>query len=432
MGSGVAPPLDTDEAALAAAACDFGRLHRHAPRAVARPRNAAEVVGSLELAHASGLPIAVRGSGHGVDGHCLSAGGVVLDIRALDAVAPAAPGAVWVQAGATFRQLLTVTLGDGQMPPVVPDYLDLSVGGVISAGGFGGASFRHGCVVDNLLALEVVTGGGEVLRCGPDDRRELFDACRAGWGRCAVIIAAQLRLVPATASVRARSLRARSAEELLAILDRCAQMRAVEQLEATARVDVSGHWQMLVDVVETVDPDAAPSGGAVIPRLAHADRRAAWRQELGEQHSWELAHPWLDLLVPRPAAGGVISAVQLGFNAAAMGAGGLLALYPLRTELLGAPLLPHPAHPDAVLVDVLRADQHAHSPAALAALRERNADIARAHAERGAVPYPISALDIPASRWRQLLGDERVDAWDDARRRHDPDGLLRDRLAAPA
>jgi FAD/FMN-containing dehydrogenase len=40
-----------------------------------------------------------------------------------------------LDAGATWRDVLTVALPQGLTPPVLPEYLDLSVGGTIAAGG---------------------------------------------------------------------------------------------------------------------------------------------------------------------------------------------------------------------------------------------------------------------------------------------------------
>jgi len=44
--------------------------------------------------------------------------------------------------------------GQGRLPPVMPDYLELSVGGVLSVGGLTGTSFSHGAAVDNVWARE--------------------------------------------------------------------------------------------------------------------------------------------------------------------------------------------------------------------------------------------------------------------------------------
>jgi FAD/FMN-containing dehydrogenase len=65
-----------------------------------------------------------------------------------------------------------VTLAHRLTPPVFTDYLELSVGGTLSAGGIGGTSPRFGGQVDNVAELEVVTGAGERMVCSPHQRAD--------------------------------------------------------------------------------------------------------------------------------------------------------------------------------------------------------------------------------------------------------------------
>ncbi len=44
---------------------------------------------------------------------------------------------VTVEAGATWREVLAATLPHGLAPPVLPDYLDLTIGGTLAVGGVG-------------------------------------------------------------------------------------------------------------------------------------------------------------------------------------------------------------------------------------------------------------------------------------------------------
>jgi FAD/FMN-containing dehydrogenase len=104
--------------------------------------------------------------------------------------------------GATWAEVLGVTLPQGRTPPVLPDYLGLSVGGTLSVGGVGGTTWRLGVVSDHVLELEVVTSRGETVTCSPVVHRRLFDAVRAGLGQVGIVTRATLRLVPAPQRVR--------------------------------------------------------------------------------------------------------------------------------------------------------------------------------------------------------------------------------------
>src|SRR3712207_1908217 len=117
----------------------------------------------------------------------------------LDVIGPIQDGVVRVQGGATWRQVLSRTVPLGWSPPVVTGYTGLSVGGTLSMGGIGAASFRHGPQVDNVRALQVVTGEGELVTCSPSEHPELFSAVLGGAGQYGVIVEATLALVPVAA-----------------------------------------------------------------------------------------------------------------------------------------------------------------------------------------------------------------------------------------
>ncbi|HEY0805000.1 MAG TPA: FAD-binding protein, partial [Pseudonocardiaceae bacterium] len=186
--------ITTDPAALDAAADDFGHIVRHRPKAVVRPTSVADVVAVVK----SGIPVVARGCGHATGGQAQIADGIVIDMTGLASVHEVADDRIVVDAGCTWRSVLAAT--PGQTPPVLTDYLGVTVGGTLSAGGVGGTSHRHGIQTDNVLALDIVTSDGRVVSCAPGD-----DACHnalAGYGRAGIITGATLRLVPAPAMVR--------------------------------------------------------------------------------------------------------------------------------------------------------------------------------------------------------------------------------------
>jgi FAD/FMN-containing dehydrogenase len=190
--------------ALTAAADDFGHIVHHRPHAVLEPGDIADIATMLRFCSRHQIPAAPRGQGHATFGQAQVPGGLVIDLSPLhDTDAPdVAAGTVWVQAGARWSQVAGATLADGLTPPVFTDYLELSVGGTLSAGGIGGTSPHYGAQADNVTELEVVTGAGERLLCSPRQHPGLFRAVLAGLGQCAVIVRAKIRLVPAPRNVR--------------------------------------------------------------------------------------------------------------------------------------------------------------------------------------------------------------------------------------
>ena len=116
----------------------------------------------------------------------------MIDMTQLRTVHDVQNDRVVVDAGAKWSEVLAATLPQGLTPPVLTDYLELSVGGTLVVGGIGGTTSQYGMQSDNVLELDVVTGTGEKVTCSPDSNADLFDAVRAGLGQVAVITRATL------------------------------------------------------------------------------------------------------------------------------------------------------------------------------------------------------------------------------------------------
>ncbi len=179
-------------------ATDFGGLIRRAPARVLRPASVDEVRAAVAAQRA---PFVARGQGHSTRGHTLIEGGTVLDLTLLEGVVELGRDRVRVLAGTRWSDLVTFTVGHGLTPPVLTDYLGISVGGTLSVGGIGGQSFRHGLQIDNVLELQVVTGEGRLVRCSREHEPALFAAVCGGLGQFGVVVEATLALLPAPHTV---------------------------------------------------------------------------------------------------------------------------------------------------------------------------------------------------------------------------------------
>src|SRR5437764_7698079 len=118
-----------DEASRAAAADDFGHIVNRAPAAVLRPASAADVAAAIRWAGRRGWRVAARGQGHSVWGRAQADGGLVIDMSALRRVHTVRSDRVTVTAGTRWSDVLGATLPSGLTPPVLTDYLRLSVAG---------------------------------------------------------------------------------------------------------------------------------------------------------------------------------------------------------------------------------------------------------------------------------------------------------------
>jgi len=152
------------------------------PACIARCAGVADVIAAVRFAREHDLEIAVRGGGHNVAGTAVCDSGVVIDLSAMRAVlVDRAARTAWVQGGALWQDVDSETQAQG-LATTGGIVGHTGVGGLTLGGGIGFLMRRHGLVVDNLLAAEVVTAEGRVVRASADEHPDLFWALRGGGG----------------------------------------------------------------------------------------------------------------------------------------------------------------------------------------------------------------------------------------------------------
>lgn len=165
------------------------------PAVVLRPSSAAQVAEAIRYATAERLPLAIRGGGH----HSLNFGnaddGAVLDLSRLDAVEVLGEGRVRIGGGATWGPAARA-LAEHGLAVTSGDTRSVGVGGLIQAGGMGWMVRKHGLTIDSLLAAQVVTAAGDVVRASADENPDLFWALRGGAGNFGVVTAFELQAQP--------------------------------------------------------------------------------------------------------------------------------------------------------------------------------------------------------------------------------------------
>ena len=372
--------LDTDQDTLRWAARDYGGTIHHPPAAVLRPASAADISIVVQYAREHGLQVVPRGQGHSTGGQAQALGGVVVDMNQLNNIHEIRSDRAVVDAGARWSDVLQATLPRGLTPPVLTDYLELTVGGTLSVGGLGGASHHHGAQTDNVLELDVVTPHGDIVSCGPDHNRALFDAVRAGRGRHGIITCASLRLVPAPDTVTWHKLRYDTIDQLavdqqhlvttgafdyvegqLKIRDG----RRVVELEAVAFTGVSaGHGRLHGLAFRDVDTQTA-SYWDFVNRLADGEPL------LRDAGLWDSPHPWCNLLLPSNAAVGLLRHIEQELGADLYSDFGLVLAYPLRADRITTPRLTLPPGDIVFLVAALRYAT-ADAPGVVAAMQSAN------------------------------------------------------------
>jgi FAD/FMN-containing dehydrogenase len=173
------------------------------PACIARCTGVAGVVAAVRFARDHDLEIAVRGGGHNVAGTAVCDNGIVIDLSAMRAVwVDPAGRTAWVQGGALWGDVDHETQAHG-LATTGGIIGHTGVAGLTLGGGIGFLMRKHGLAVDNLLAAEVVTADGSIVRASADEHPDLFWALRGGGGNFGVVTSFRFSLHPVGPAVTA-------------------------------------------------------------------------------------------------------------------------------------------------------------------------------------------------------------------------------------
>jgi hypothetical protein len=166
------------------------------PAMVVEAASAADVAAAVRFARSHWLRIAPQGTGHGAAPLEPLESAMLLRTSRMRGVridpdtrtARADAGALW--------QDVAVPAGDHGLAALAGTSLSVGVTGYTLGGGLGWLSRRYGLAANSVIAAEIVTPNGQLVRADPEHEPDLFWALRGGGGSVGVVTALEMLLYP--------------------------------------------------------------------------------------------------------------------------------------------------------------------------------------------------------------------------------------------
>jgi hypothetical protein len=164
------------------------------PAVILVAHSAADIVAGVRYAQAANVGIAVQSTGHGVirpaDDSLL-----VITTPMTGVQVNAAAQTAWVEAGAKWGAVLEQAQAFG-LTPLLGSSPTVGAVGYTLGGGMGWLARKYGLAIDSVIAFEVATAAGELVRTSQNEHADLFWGLRGGGGGFGIVTGMEIKLYP--------------------------------------------------------------------------------------------------------------------------------------------------------------------------------------------------------------------------------------------
>ncbi len=425
---------------------NFGHVVSARPQFLIRPKSAEDVAAAVAIAREHGTTLSTRGSGHSQSFLAVSDGGLLLDMQSLDRVGSVDSKAltVDVEAGVRWGDLARHLSPLGLAPPVLTNNLDVTVGGTLSIAGIGVASFRHGTQGDQVAEMDVVTGAGERVTCGPDRNPDLFWSAIAGLGQVCVITRARLKLRRLKPMTRTYYLLYDDAHRFMEDARKAMDSGRWDHLESWAspspqgtkpvsgRRQIFARWFFPFHLTVEFEPDAPPDDAKLlaglkpyeslyvddIPTLDFFERLTPVFDLWKRGGTWEHVHPWMETVLPWETAPDLLDAILPDLPPSIL-VGGHVLLWPAKGTTSRSRLFMRPPGENLMGFGILPAVPPNFWPEAKPMLENAS----RLSIAMGGKRYLSGYVEFDDAAWQAHFGPE-WEFFKACKAKFDPDGIL--------
>ena len=425
---------------------NFGRLHHWQPRFVVEPKHAADVVEIVRFARENRLHVSTRGSAHSQSELAISDGGILLEMKSMSGIGEVDQKAetVDVEGGVVWRDLVHHLKRWDLYPRVLTNNLGVTIAGTLSVAGIGVASFRYGSQGDNVVELDVVTGEGELVTCGPDDGGDLFWNVIAGLGQVGIIVRARLKLRRTAKMTRTYYLLYDDIRRFLADSQQAMDSGKWDHLESWASPCPQGtkpiegqrrvfaKWFFPFHLTVEFEPGSPPDDAKMLeglepydnvytddlPTIEFMERMVPVFDLWKRAGTWEHMHPWMETVLPWDTAADYIDQVLTDLPPGLL-IGGHILLWPAKGNASRSQLFMRPDGDNLVGFGILPAIPHKFWPVMRPVLDAAS----RLSVAMGGKRYLSGWIEFNEQEWQDHFG-ERWEPMRAAKAKYDPDGLL--------
>jgi FAD/FMN-containing dehydrogenase len=190
------------------------------PALIARCLGVADVITCVNFAREQGVLLSIKGGGHNISGLAVCEAGLMLDMSRMRGVwVDPTKRTALAQAGCLLGDVDRETQVHG-LAAVLGFISNTGIAGLTLGGGFGYLTRRFGWTSDNVVAMELITGDGRIVRASEKENADLFWGLRGGGGNFGAVTSFEYRLHPVGPEIIAGAIawRAEAAGEILEML----------------------------------------------------------------------------------------------------------------------------------------------------------------------------------------------------------------------